>query len=183
MASTHLSAAPGERREADEIETEDANWSGAAPSAKFRGTEPNPHLEGIFPRERLRSHRSPSKQSRERIGSAPLPRLSKQTHGKIDSTFLKNSTTIQKSTIQHFFVELYIGSHNFKRVQNFKAMFPIVSQPGFFLPTVEFLPLRSGNGSYRGIPRCTAKYRSNSNFKPKPLETASSNGMERYTAV
>jgi hypothetical protein len=48
-----------------------------------------------------------------------------------------------------------------------------------FLPTVEFLPLRSGNGSYRGIP----KYRSNSNFKPKPLETASSNGMERYTAV
>jgi hypothetical protein len=52
----------------------------------------------------------------------------------------------------------------------------------FFLPTVEFLPLRSGNGLYRGIPRYTAKYRSNSNFKPKPLETASSNGMEWYTA-
>jgi hypothetical protein len=57
------------------------------------------------------------------------------------------------------------------------------SEAGFFLPTVEFLPLRSGNGLYRGIPRYTAKYRSNSNFKPKPLENASSNGMERYTAV
>jgi hypothetical protein len=44
---------------------------------------------------------------------------------------------------------------------------------GFFLPTVEFLQLRSCNGLYR----------SNSNFKPKLLETASSNGMERYTAV
>jgi hypothetical protein len=59
----------------------------------------------------------------------------------------------------------------------------VASPPGFFLPTVEFLPVPSGNGSYRGIPRYTAKYRSNSNFKPKPILTASSNGFERYTAV
>jgi hypothetical protein len=42
---------------------------------------------------------------------------------------------------------------------------------------------RGGEGSYRGIPRYTAKYRSNSNFKPKPLKTASSNGIQGYTAV
>jgi hypothetical protein len=63
------------------------------------------------------------------------------------------------------------------------ALMPVGFVAGFFLPTVEFLPLSSGNGSYRGIPRYTAKYRSNSNFKPKTLKTASSNGMERYTAV
>jgi hypothetical protein len=54
---------------------------------------------------------------------------------------------------------------------------------GFFSPTVGFLPLGGGNGRNHGIPRYTTKYRSNLNFKPKPLKTASSNGMEGYTAV
>jgi hypothetical protein len=53
----------------------------------------------------------------------------------------------------------------------------------FFLPTVDFLLVPGGNDIYRGIPRYTAKYRSNSNFKPKPILTASSNGFERYTAI
>jgi hypothetical protein len=56
-------------------------------------------------------------------------------------------------------------------------------EPGFFLPTVGFLPLGGVKGSYRGIPRYTAKYHSNSNFKPKSLKTASSNGIQGYTAV
>jgi hypothetical protein len=51
------------------------------------------------------------------------------------------------------------------------------SGAGFFLPTVDFLPVPGGNVIYRGIPRYTAKYRSNSNFKPKPILTASSNGL------
>jgi hypothetical protein len=41
----------------------------------------DPHLASIFLLEPLCSHRSPSKQPRERIGSATLPRLSNQTHG------------------------------------------------------------------------------------------------------
>jgi hypothetical protein len=49
-----------------------------------------------------------------------------------------------------------------------------------FLPTVAFLPLGSGNGWYRGIPRYTAKYRSNSTFKPKPLVQTVWRGIPRY---
>jgi hypothetical protein len=47
-----------------------------------------------------------------------------------------------------------------------------------FLPTPTFLPPGSGNGA-----RYTANYRANSNFKPKMILTASSNGYKRYTAV
>jgi hypothetical protein len=57
------------------------------------------------------------------------------------------------------------------------------STPGFFLPTAGFLPPPSGMAVCRGIPRYTAGYRANSNFKPKSIATASSNGFERYTAV
>jgi hypothetical protein len=48
-----------------------------------------------------------------------------------------------------------------------------VYSAGFFLPTPGFLSPPSGTGVYRA----------NSNFKPKSITTASSNGFERYTAV
>jgi hypothetical protein len=106
MASTHLSAAPGERREADGIETEDANRNGAAPSAKFRGTEPTriwrvyslgsgsaptALIQTVAGADRLRSHRShPNGRG---SGSAPLPRLSNQTHGKDPTIRIAPGTT------------------------------------------------------------------------------------------
>jgi hypothetical protein len=68
----------GDGRDTGEEELE---RSGSVPRILRDGA--NPYLEGIFARERLRSRRSPSKQPWERIRSAPLPRLSNQTHGNI----------------------------------------------------------------------------------------------------
>jgi hypothetical protein len=52
-----------------DIGEEEPEQSGSVPRILRDGA--NPHLEGIFPREQLRSHRSPSKQSRERIRGSP----------------------------------------------------------------------------------------------------------------
>jgi hypothetical protein len=57
----------GDGRDTGEEEPE---RSGSVPRILRDGA--NPHLHGIFARERLRSRRSPSKQPWERIRSAPL---------------------------------------------------------------------------------------------------------------
>jgi hypothetical protein len=53
-------------------------------------------------------------------------------------------------------------------------------RPGFFLPTVAFLPLGGGNGSYRGIPLNTARIQISNQNRLKPLVQTVWRGIPQY---